>query len=292
MNAIHFARKFEKDAKAAADHLFETANLDENMNVKHPIGTPEYTALYTRIYDQQISIGKTRFMRTADLAGELHALGREVFQRKKQQLIQGTPEEPTKGVYSLIIRPREMYNHPWELYTQAKKIVAKPWCLECIMYTLEQTGDDPEIYGQGCHLNMIIRVKHRSIGEFKRALMPIIRYRTENETWNIEESGIDIRPLRTQGDIDRMKLYLTDYVSADGHKERMSDHDRAWRSDLNMPHVFNAQTGWALPAELAPVTDEQLREAGIVPGYIVSESEEEEPHREPEELIRSINLNQ
>lgn len=237
MNAIQMARKEMSNIKRQVERYMETL---DGYNVESSFDD-HFSKIRRETYDKLVAQRERAFREECMYAAKLVSISKSVFKAETQLQLEGTPDQKMTKTYALTIRPNEGKETIESLYAKFEDLRSRNWCENIYFATFEQIGKNPEDYGKGLHLNVVIRTTKGSKKELLRGLTGVFVKRDIDESYNMSENNIHVRNIPTKGDYDNYVTgYLTEYRSADGHKEDMKPHDEQWRMINNIPHDISA----------------------------------------------------
>lgn len=180
---------------------------------------PFYRDLYTRHQDQ--------------LLLEMHmVLERSKLQQQRARAALGLGPLDMK-VWFVTVRPKPGTTLD-DLYEQTAKFASSTtWVKYQVVF--EQKGECPETLGEGVHMHGLFYAHKRSLFKAKQ---PVVS-RALKDFPCADSAAIEVEPLTTTGDEQRVLGYILDWKSEDGHKEKTREADQLWRRNMGLAPSYD-----------------------------------------------------
>lgn len=137
--------------------------------------------------------------------------------------------------YFITVRPDEARCDFPTFYKAVQKYMARK-CFEDFELVFEQKGTTPEDLGRGFHIHILAHMRQRSKPE-------VLRDTFSSFNKLAAENCIEIEMVRTQQDEDRVRAYMMEHESKDGHKQLTRAWDEMWRVKLGLEQVYTGLPG-------------------------------------------------
>lgn len=135
--------------------------------------------------------------------------------------------------YFISVRPDTSKICFEAFYALTKKFIERK-CFNSFQLVFEQKGTTEDNLGDGFHVHIIAKMRQRSKGE-------VLRDTQSTYKDCCAHNCIQVDCIRTPQDMERVKAYLTDHASQDGHKELTQAWDEMWRTKLGMQHMYEGE---------------------------------------------------
>lgn len=106
-------------------------------------------------------------------------------------------------------------------------------CMTAYELVFEQKGVTEDTLGVGFHVHMIVDTTMRSKAELLRAACSTFGFCTA-------ANCVQVDTLRGDADVARVRSYIRDHESADGHKEITRKWDALWRESLELRPLYES----------------------------------------------------
>lgn len=219
MNILTAASKLEKDILNATWNEYAAKK-------KFKFGIPndkEEEELYRQIEEHQTKIHWKQLEHKIEQAFKIQALIHDV---KGRLGLNNTSAHS----YFITVRPDTSKTTLANFIDMVKYCVSRR-CFHTYILSFEQKGLTEDEYGKGFHCHIIATMTQRSKGEVLRDIKSTFKTIAA-------ENCIQVDVLRKERDVDRVKKYLTDYESNDGHKIATRNADMAWRQQVGLHDLY------------------------------------------------------
>lgn len=145
-----------------------------------------------------------------------------------------------KQTFFITIRPDQSKITFPEFLSEMKNLYKRK-CFNKYILTFEQKGTSEETLGEGFHCHVIATVTQRSKGELLRDITSSCKH-------FCAPNCIDVKPLRTEKDMENVRDYMIEYKSDDDHKIVTQEWDTLWRNKNNLKHIYEDTSDIHVPA--------------------------------------------
>ena len=184
----------------------------------------ESIALRDELYQRELRSAIHEFKEVLVIQKRLNEVYEEVM---------GEDEKVAKQWYHITVRPDSTKLKFSSFYEKVRGLMDRLCFIE---YTLsfEQTGEAEEQLGSGFHVHIVANTTHKSKGQVVRDMKS--SFKDYCKAGIMKPECIDVEGSRTPKQL--IDSYLTEYKSADGHKELLKEWDARWRESLGLLPLY------------------------------------------------------
>lgn len=135
--------------------------------------------------------------------------------------------------YFISVRPDTSKITFDAFYALTKKFLERK-CFNTYELVFEQKGVTYETLGDGFHIHIIAKMRQRSRGEVLRDTQSTYKDCTA-------ANCIEVDTIKTPQDMARIKAYILEHKSQDGHKETTKEWDDIWRERLGLLQTYEGE---------------------------------------------------
>ena len=132
--------------------------------------------------------------------------------------------------YFVTVRPDPAV--PFETFKAKVEDFASRKVLEDYTLVFEQKGEDEATQGEGFHMHMLLeKTSLRSKADILRAAQSTFKHLAAPQCCRVDRC-------KTVKDVDRVKSYILEWASEDGHKDLTKQMDIAWRESRGLKPFY------------------------------------------------------
>lgn len=128
--------------------------------------------------------------------------------------------------YFITVRPDEKRCSFDQFYDHVKKFTERK-CFEDFELVFEQKGTTSDTLGSGFHVHILAHMRQRSKTEVLRDAISSFRKVAD-------DNCVQVDIVKTNVDEERVRNYMHQHTSKDGHKEETKEWDDLWRVALGL----------------------------------------------------------